>query len=337
MPTMTRELVTPTAYVVSPPELQEQDPAAWLKERENGLGASDVIKVIGGLDKYDAPLKVWLQKRGEPVDEERDEALEEAAEAGHLMEPVIAEMFHRRTGFEVLPNMGTLAHVDRPWMRASLDRVIYNPHVPDPMANLGALELKNRSHHQLEDWLSHVPAGPRLQIQWQLGVTGYRWGYVAALIGGNKLVYHRVDRDDELIDQLIVIGEEFWGWVQDGIEPPADASESLSKVLNARWKQSDEAETLILDPAVAKLWKTQRARGKALIKEGEALVTEAENHMKTITGANEVVYAGGQKAWSWRWYPDTRVDSKALRAAGLYDEFSRTKDIRRLYVTADKD
>lgn len=38
-----------------------------------------------------------------------------------------------------------------------------------------------------------MPGGPALQTHWYLAVTGYEQGYVAALLGGNRLVVHCVD------------------------------------------------------------------------------------------------------------------------------------------------
>jgi hypothetical protein len=55
------------------------------------------------------------------------------------------------------------------------------------------LEIKTCSAYQLDEWLAGVPDGPTPQTQWYLAVTGYEQAHVAALLGGNRLVVHRVD------------------------------------------------------------------------------------------------------------------------------------------------
>ncbi|WP_405676409.1 hypothetical protein OG292_17330 [Streptomyces sp. NBC_01511] len=54
------------------------------------------------------------------------------------------------------------------------------------------LEIKTRSAYQLDEWLAGVPDGPALQTHWYLALTGYEQAHVAALLGGNRLVVHRV-------------------------------------------------------------------------------------------------------------------------------------------------
>ncbi|MCX5501487.1 hypothetical protein OG887_19185 [Streptomyces sp. NBC_00053] len=55
------------------------------------------------------------------------------------------------------------------------------------------LEIKPCSAYQLDEWLAGVPDGPTPQTQWYLAVTGYGQANVAARLGGNRLVVHRVD------------------------------------------------------------------------------------------------------------------------------------------------
>ncbi|MFI6525146.1 hypothetical protein [Streptomyces uncialis] len=55
------------------------------------------------------------------------------------------------------------------------------------------LEIKTCSAYQLDEWLAGVPDGPTPQTQWYLAVTGNEQANVAALLGGNRLVVHRVD------------------------------------------------------------------------------------------------------------------------------------------------
>ncbi|MFC9752361.1 hypothetical protein [Streptomyces sp. NPDC056921] len=54
-------------------------------------------------------------------------------------------------------------------------------------------EIKTGSAYQLDERLAGVPDEPTPKTQWYLAVTGYEQAHVAALLGGNRLVVHRVD------------------------------------------------------------------------------------------------------------------------------------------------
>ena len=49
-----------------------------------------------------------------------------------------------------------------------------------------------------------------MQIQHYMAVTGLKKTYIAALIGGNHFVYKTVERDDEMIADIIEMERRFW-------------------------------------------------------------------------------------------------------------------------------
>ncbi|WP_067819846.1 YqaJ viral recombinase family nuclease [Actinomadura kijaniata] len=209
MPT-TGDLVPglPDARLIAPADLADKDRPLWLQLRRQGLGGSD-IAAICGLNPYTSALAVYHDKRGElPYEGES-----QAARWGRRLEEVIAQGWSEETGIPVHHSPGMLAHLDLPWMLANPDRTFGE-------GRLKILEIKNRSAWQDADWQHGVPDGPALQLQWYLAVTGAEFGAVAALVGGNRLRYHYLDRDQALIDDLIKIAERFWADVQAG-RPPA--------------------------------------------------------------------------------------------------------------------
>lgn len=329
-----RELVSPTGYVISPPDMQYEQRDAWLEQRQSGIGSSD-ITAICGLDRYTSPLGVYLEKRGEFA-KLRSPQLDAAGRFGLFVEPFISQEFADATGYEAIPNPGTLAHTGRPWMRASMDRLLINPKMRH-RGPLGPLEMKSRSIYQASDWAHEPPAGPRLQTQWQLGVTGYEFGYIAAMVSNGPVVCYRIDRDDKLIADLVRIAEEFWGWVQGGIEPPPDNSQALADLLKVRYLPAEANPVpLAVSPLEVDRWLTQREQAKAAITEAESQVTEAENHLKTIAGPHQEVKVLGETAYTWKWSRHTDVDRQALREDGLYDQYAKTKPVRRFDVPRGK-
>lgn len=264
----------------------------WHAIRKTGLGGSD-IPIICGLSPYTSPIELWLKKQGETVPQRDNPVLSEAAEMGHELEPVVARRFSKMTGLPAISNPGTLRHPTIPHMLVNLDRATIEN------GEMGALELKTRSSYALPDWLDETPIDVQIQIQWQLAVTGWSFAYSAALIGGQRTIVHRIDRDQELIDDLIRISTEFWGWVQDGIRPPIDASQATGQLLD-RIHANPTDTVVVADAIEVEKWLSIRATAKEQAAAADIAITDAENHLKAIAGDATDVHIRGELAYSWR-------------------------------------
>lgn len=272
----------------------DDDSAAWHAARLLGLGGSDMAAVCG-LDKYRSPLEVWYEKTGNPVARREDPVLDEAALMGHLLEPVVARRFCDITGLPAFEGPGTLQSTEHAWMVANLDRFTEDRGKP------GVVEAKTRSSYALAEWLDGVPAGPLIQVQHYLAVTGWRFGYAAALIGGQRTIVHRVERDEGLIADLIKIGEDFMQYVHADTPPPVDGSVATSKLLDRLYADMKlNAEPLVADAAEVEKWLKIRASAKEQAAAADIAITEAENHLKDMAGPHTDVHIRGELAYSWR-------------------------------------
>ena len=108
---------------------------AWRKERENGIGGSDMPDLIGG-DDYSCLRKLWFSKTGAPVDY-ADKGSWRLAR-GHAQEPIARTLFVEKTGRKVSHGHGTFAIKDRPHIRANVDGIIDDKMV----IGRGLLEIK---------------------------------------------------------------------------------------------------------------------------------------------------------------------------------------------------
>ena len=79
----------------------------------------------------------------------------------------------------------------------------------------------------------------------QLAVTGKQAADVAVLIGGQELQVFRIERDEALIEQLIALEQQFWGYVERDQQPPADGSDSADLALRCLYPR-DSGTTLDL-------------------------------------------------------------------------------------------
>jgi predicted phage-related endonuclease len=206
-------------------------------------------------------------------------------------------MFTKRSGVATAEAPGTLVHVDRPWQRVNVDRYTFER--PGPAS--GVLECKNRSEYQADQWEDGaVPDAPAIQCHWGMAVGGWDHGFVAALVGGNKLRWSRLERDEEMIEYLVdYCGKWFQRHVVEGFEPPADGLEATADLLAKLW--SVKAETIAeIDVAKAKELRARRADLKAKEKALAEKLRLVENEMRLATGENEIAKSGGQSAWSWK-------------------------------------
>lgn len=293
----------------------------WLTARRRGIGGSDAA-VIAGLDPFKSPIRLWMEKRGEI----EPEPAGEAAQWGLLLEPIIAEEFTRRTGKRVRRRNAILQHPEHPWMIANIDREV----VGEP----ALLEIKTTSAwNRAAVSEDRLPDRYIIQGQHYLAVTGRQRCYYAVLVGGQKLVITHVDRDDELIAQLIELEAEFWRHVQDGTPPPMDGSDDARELLDRLYPDADPESVVVLPPDAEGLI---RAYHEAKVAEAEAVARkrEAENRLKALMGDKAIGRIAGQDVVTWKPVTQARLDTKRLRAERpeIYEQYATTSTYRRFMV-----
>lgn len=275
------------------------DEQEWLSHRHTGIGASEIAGCMGlpSIAHRSSPLKVFMEKSGALEPEDLSDV--EAIEWGHVMEPVIAQRYAARTGRPVITGRRGRHQVLRskahPWALCSLDFWTADN---DDGAELRPLEIKNVSAFLAEDWLNGTPEYYYAQIQQQLLVTGARRGTSALCLGGNRLLWCDVPRDEEFIRRIIWHGERFWQRLQDNEPPAPDGSEATKQAL-ARLYPNSDGSVVVLPAALIDTvydWRRLKDEASALKKK----ITQAENDIKATLGeAERGVFPSGE-AVSWR-------------------------------------
>ena len=212
----------------------------WLEVRKGGIGSSDAAAAVG-LHPYKSQLQLWMEKTGRdgglPVVDPNDD--QSPMYWGTLLEPIVAAHYTKRTGHRVRRVNAVLQHPEHPWMRANLDREVVG--APD----VQILECKTAGIHGSRLWREGVPEYVQLQVMHQLAVTGKQAADVAVLIGGQELQVFRIERDAAMIAQLIALEQQFWWYVEQDKEPPADGSDSAELALRSLYPR-DSGTTLDL-------------------------------------------------------------------------------------------
>lgn len=208
----------------------------WHALRARHIGGSE-IAALWDMPPEDTPnymtsrFALWHIKKGNVpplfVDNPR-------VQWGLRMEAVIAEIAAEENKWSVQKG-GYVTDVNCPGLGCTLDYVIdYDPTEKGP----GALEIKN------VDWMVHKrswdtepPPHILLQHQHQLAATGYSWGAVVALVGGNDLRVYRYQARPALIGDIRRRVTAFWKSIDDNKEPPVDGSDSAGAVLRGLYPE----------------------------------------------------------------------------------------------------
>lgn len=294
----------------------------WLKYRTSGIGGSDV-SVIAGINPYRSVHQLWLEKTGQAEPEESDN---EYTHFGTILEPVIRKEFMERTGIKVRQKHMLLQSEECPFMYANLDGVINED------GELALFEAKTASQYKMDVWEEGVPAEYVLQVQHYMAVTGAKKTYVAALVGGNHFVYHVVERDDDLIAQIITMEKYFWEHhVMGGIEPVPDGSEATTEYLNKKFADSN-GEMVSLPEEVIPICEEYERLSEEL-KELERERNAAANRLKNYLKEAEAGTAGNRKI-SWKQIYKNTIDTKKLKEEQpeIYDSYLTQSSYRRLLV-----
>lgn len=301
------------------------DKLKWLKERQCGIGGSDVGAVLG-VNKYKTPFEVYLEKT-EPITEIKEQS--ESAYFGDIFEDIVAKEFEKRTGFKVRRDRKHYKHKDYHFMVANIDRRIVGENA--------ILECKTANQYLLKEWEDEeIPASYLLQVQHYLAVTGADRGYIAVLIGGQKFIWKEVSRDEELIEIIIQAEKDFWGLVEAKTPPALDGSSAAEKYLKEKYKEVEEDKTVELGFEYKDKIKSYLEM-KDQLKNFETQVKELENQIKFEMGNAEYAYVPGYNL-SWKNVSSNRVDSKKLKSEypEIYEKVIKESISRKFNIKEDK-
>ena len=265
----------------------------WLQVRQGGIGSSDAAAAVG-LHPYKSPLQLWMEKTGRDshlpkVDPNDDHS---PMYWGTLLEPIVAAHYTRRTGYRVRRLHAVLQHPEHPWMLANIDREVVGS------AEVQILECKTAGIHGSRLWSEGVPEYVQLQVMHQLAVTGKQAADVAVLLGGQDLQVFRIERNEEMIAQLIDLERQFWGYVQRDQEPPADGSDSADLALRALYPR-DSGTTLDFsgDLEMSGVFSDLLAV-RSVIASQTALEAQLKQRIQQRMGdASRAVFESGEVSW----------------------------------------
>jgi len=271
-----------------------QNEAEWLSQRRNGIGASDAAVVLG-VSPWKTPYPLYAEKVGDAEPEDLSEV--ERIEWGHRLELPIQEAYIDRTGRPVIPwpKFQIACHPDLDYVRCTPDARQRENAGAD--SRDGPLQIKTTNAFADHEWRDEPPLYYQVQLQHEIAVLEAEWGTLCVLIGGQKMRWFDMQRNQPFIDAMVEKEAEFWQRVMNRNPPPIDDTPACSKALQ-QLHPDDSGESIIL-PDEAGTWDSKLAELRESIKIWEAEKREIENKLKAAIGdaTYGILPNGGRYSW----------------------------------------
>lgn len=309
---------------------QEDDEKGWLAARTKGIGGSD-IGAICGVSPFTSARQIYFKKTGQYQDSvEPGTAAIDRMHFGHLLEPIVADEFARRTGLKIVSVDATFVHKDYPWALANVDRLV----VDADEKPIAILECKTTSEYMNSEWEEgDILESYIYQLNWYMWILGIPRGYFACLVGGNKFYHYEVVMNEDLVyNTLIPAAKEFWEHNVANLVAPEMQQTDTELANNMYSDVKKKSEIFIEDEAANDLAATV-VECKAKIKELTATMEEAQNRLKDRLQDNEIGYTTD---YTIKWSPRSqkRVDSTLLKATypEIYEKCLKTTTFRVMQI-----
>lgn len=290
----------------------------WLAARSGKIGASDVGAIVG-VSHFATPRQIWERlTSGERVAESV------AMKMGHLLEPVVAQLWGDESGdtmvagtdddFIVINEKYEFAAVSPDRYFANADGEVYT------------VECKSTALRITEESL---PRSWYCQLQYQLAVTELPFGTIAWLSNGRDFGAATYSRNDEFCDWLLKKVSDFWQSLKSGVPPEVTAADADFVYRHSCVAGSIAAATPDTIAAVAR-YRELRESMKSIEEEMEELAKA----VKLAMGEAEALAADGGTLATWKKRNGSRtIDSRRLKAEKpeIYEEYLRAGEPTRVF------
>ena len=297
------------------------DKESWLRYRKRGIGGSDAGAVCG-LNPYRTAIQVYYDKTSDSIEDIDNEAMRQ----GRELEEYVARRFCEASGKKVRRANAMFYDEKNPFMLADVDRMVVGE-------NAG-LECKTASPYMMDQWTDeYLPISYQIQCYHYMSVCKADAWYLAVVIYGKAFKYYRIERDDEVIGNLIRIEEEFWNeYVLKRVIPDPDGSKTADAAIAERFKES-KSTTIPLTGFDERLERRQEIL--SLLEKIETEKRQIDQELKLYLGDAEIAENEHYRV-SWKNFSRSSIDEKRLKAEQpeIYEKYRRETTSRRFTVKA---
>lgn len=297
------------------------DKKSWLRYRKRGIGGSDAGAVCG-LNPYRTAIQVYYDKTSDEIEEIDNEAMRQ----GREFEDYVAGRFCEASGKKVRRANAMYYDEKNTFMLADVDRMVVGE-------NAG-LECKTASPYMAEKWEDgKIPLSYQIQCHHYMSVCNTEAWYIAVLIYGKEFKYYRIERDEQVIADLIRIEKEFWReHVMKRVMPDPDGSKTADAAIAERFKISRDL-TIPLSGFDARL--KRREELLSVMGHMEAEKRQIDQELKLYLGDAEMAENEHYRV-SWKNVSRSSLDERRLKEEQpeVYEKYRRVTTSRRFTVKA---
>ncbi len=304
--------------LVSTLNLPKED---WLRYRKQGIGGSEA-GAICGFNPYYTAMQVYCDKTSDEIEDIDNEAMRQ----GRELEEYVARRFVEETGKKVRRANTMFYDENNPFMLADVDRMVVGE-------NAG-LECKTASPFMADYWKDDkIPLSYQMQCYHYMSVCNADAWYVAVLIYGREFKVYKLERDEEIIANLIQLEKDFWeNHVLKRVLPDPDGSKLADSVISDYFKNA-QSVSVPLYGFDEKLKRRQELVG--LMDKLETEKKQIEQELKIYMGEAESAENELFRV-SWKNVFTNRVDTARLKEEQpeIYERYQKTSQSRRFQVIA---
>ena len=296
----------------------------WLKYRKMGITGTDAASICG-LHPYKSAMQVFIDKTTDTIEDFDNESMRQ----GRDLETYVADRFCELMNKRVRKINAICVSDEYPFLLADFDRVL--------VGERAGLECKTVSAYSSDKWKNgSIPLHYQLQCQHYLAVSGYDCWYIAALILGKEFIVHKIERDEELIQNLITIEKRFWEQnVLAGIMPEPDGSKQAGELLEKYYPVEKGKKAVLSDQFSLQL--KRREDLAELIKKMETEKKIIDQSLIKYLGENESTEAENLNFHvKWISYEKPGIDTDLLKseAPDIYERYKKISIVNRLTIKA---
>lgn len=257
----------------------------WHELRAKRIGGSDIGAIIG-VNPYKSIVDVYVDKT-----EGSNFKGNELTHWGHMLEGTILKEFSNKHKELIVYEVPYSVVND--FLIANLDGALKDKETGD----YGVLEIKTTSLWNKKDWEDDViPQYYYAQVQHYLMLTGYKFAYIAVLIGGQQYKEFKIERSEEDISLIRNKATEFYQEnLLKKIPPMPDGSDAYMNHLKKKAMEIENNEVRELPEFEEIAIRIKElARQKKLIEDEDKLLKEKilhkmieEKTLKAVAGKHK--------------------------------------------------
>ncbi len=293
--------------------IKHSDDASWLALRAQGIGSSEVGTILG-VNKWQTPYSLWLQKTGQAPATKTNIAMR----VGHELESFVAQLYEEQTGNVVdktTEGNWSIRNDMRPYTIASPDRIC------KAKVDGHDILLECKTTQIAVDY-DNIPPYWFCQVQYLLACSGLEDGAIAWLVGNHDFGTKRIVKDENFLTWMFERLDKFWKDCIVGGMPPEVVNVAD---VEAMFPHPVAGKAITADAIMASKIDALRDKQKtysSLKKEIDGLKDDVRMYM---TDANSLLVYG-KVAATLSEYTSNRLDTERLKSErpDIYEAYSKT-------------